>query len=193
MTQRRCSLELLLSETRTFGVARLARLLLELACELELALRAGVCSAQLSAASVVIEHAGTPRERARLPLSAAQPGDPELQPALREMGALIEQLLGQLSLGVEGSLLRAPQPPAPRRADQPLLHAWRRALAAIARRCASPGAYQSAVELVRDLNRLSAVSQRIVARRLLPPRVYVCRPRPAQQQAALPKVMLRCA
>lgn len=191
MAQRRCSLELILSETRSFGVARLARLLLELASELELSLRTGVCSVQLSPASVIIEHAGTLRERARLPLSAVQPGSPELQPALRDMGALIEQLLGQLSLGVDSSL--APQAPVPRRADQPLLQAWRRALAAIARRCASAGAYRSAAELVRDLERLSRVTQRIVARRLLPPRVYLCQPRPAQQQAALPKVMLRCA
>jgi hypothetical protein len=109
------------------------------------------------------------------------------------MGTLIEQLLGQLSLGVDDCLDAAPQAPALRRADQPLVHAWRRALGAIARRCASAGAYRSAAELVRDLDKLSSVSERIVARRHQPPRVFVCRPRPAQQQAALPKVMLRCA
>ncbi len=191
MAERRCSLDTLLAETQPFGMARLARLLLELASDLELAMRTGVCSAQLSSASVLVEHAGTERERARLPLAPAQPGEPALQPALREMGALLEQL-GRLKLGVEDSL-SAPRPPSSRRADQPLLHAWRRILAVIARRCASAGAYPSAAELVRDLERLSRISQRIVARRRLPPHVYVSHPKPALQVAALPKVMLRCA
>ena len=105
MAPPRCTFELLLSETRSFGVARLSRLLHELATELELALRTGVCSEPLSLASVVIEHAGTREERARLPLTAAQAGSPELQPALREMGTLIEQLLQRLSLGVDASLM----------------------------------------------------------------------------------------
>lgn len=193
MAQARCSLELLLSESRSFGMMRLARLLRELASELALAQRTGVCSAPLSPASVVIEQAGTPLERARLPLSVAESSSPELQPALREMGTLIDQLLRQLSLGVDTSLDAAPQAPAPRRADQPLVQAWRRALAAIARRCASAGAYRSAAELVSDLDKLSGVSERIVARRQQRPRVFVCHPRPVQPQAALPKVMLRCA
>src|SRR5690606_28555397 len=122
-----------------------------------------VCSAQLSPANVFVEHAGTRLERARLPLSAAQGEPPVLQPALREMGALIEQLLGQLSLGVDDSLTAPPRAPIPRRADQPLLNAWRRTLAAVARRCNSAGAYRSAAELVRDLERLSLITHRIVA------------------------------
>lgn len=193
MAQSRCSLERLFSESRSFGLVRLVRLLRDLASELELAQRTGVCSAELSPASVVIEQAGTRLERARLPLSAAQSSSPELQPALREMGTLIERLLQQVSLGVDDSLDAAPQAPTSRRADQPLVQAWRRALGAIARRCTSAGSYRSAAELVRDLDKLSSVSERIVARRQQPPVVFVCQPRPAQPQAALPKVMLRCA
>jgi hypothetical protein len=193
MSRSGTSLSVLLSDTRAFGTARLARLLHQLATELELALRSGVCCAPLSPDSILVDLPGTRWERARLPLSAQQSDTPELQPVLRELGALIEQLLAQLSLCVEESLAPTARAPAQRRADQPLVHAWRRALGAIARRCSSAGAYRSAAELVRDLERLSGVSQRIVARRQLPPRVYVCQPRPAQQQATLPKVMLRCA
>lgn len=184
---------MLFSGTPSFGVARLARLLLELASELELAMRSEIASARLSLDSVQIEHAGTCRERARLPLATPQPGVPALQPALQEMGALIEQLLGQLSLCVEDALPPARAASAPRRADQPLLHAWRCTLAVIARRCSSAGAYRSVAELVRDLARLSRVSERIVARRRQPPRVHVHYPKPAQRLTPLPKVMLRCA
>ncbi|MEY4551647.1 MAG: hypothetical protein RL685_7842 [Pseudomonadota bacterium] len=183
---------MLLSGTSSFGVARLARLLLELGSELELALRSEIAIARLSVDSVQIEHVGTSRERARLPLATPQPGIPALQPALREMGTLIEQLLGR-SLCVEDALPPARAAAAPRRADQPLLHAWRCTLAVIARRCASAGAYRSAAELVSDLARLSHVSERIVARRRRPPLVYVHYPKPAKPLTPLPKVMLRCA
>lgn len=193
MSRSGTSLSVLVSGTRSFGAARLARLLHQLAAELDLALRTGVCCAPLRAESILVDQAGTRWESARWPLDAAQAGVTELQPALRELGALMELLLGQVPLCIEDSLLPAGRGPTLRRADQPLLNAWRRTLGAIARRCSSPGAYRSAAELVRDLDKLSGVSQRIVARRQKPPRVYLCQPRPAQQHAALPKVMLRCA
>ena len=174
----------LLALSPTLGVRRLTLLAWQLASELELAASTGVTPGRIAAETVRIENAGTPFERARLPLARQQADAPEPRSGLCDLGLLLQRLLADKPLYLEESVWMPPQAGARvlrRRADAEVLHSIGRALSLIARRCiGSQRTYRAPSELVQDLNRLAQLVGRIVAcRRAAPPVVRLCQPRPA--------------
>jgi hypothetical protein len=189
------TLESVLVASPLLGVRRATRLALQLAIELDLAVRGEVTPAQLRPDAILVENPGTASERARLPIAADQSGTPARRAGLAQLGRLIQGWLSAKPLYLEESIWM-PQGAARmlrRRADAQVLHALGRALSLIAQRCiGAPRPYLNTIEPVRDLTRLAELTSRIVARRRsLPPVARVHRPRAVERcAAALPKVVV---
>jgi len=188
-----------LAELPVLGVRRLTLLALQLATELDLALRCEVTPGSLRLESIFVENAATPLERARLPVATRQLGVPPPRASLREFGLLLAQVLVDKPLYLEESVWmprKAGVRVLRRRADAEVVYSLGRALSLIAQRCSGgPRAYQGTPEVVRDLTKLADLTSRIVARRrAVPPVVSIHRPRmSAPRVAALPKVLLQRA
>jgi hypothetical protein len=194
-TVRSGKLDAVLASCPALGARRLTLIAVQLAGELELALRTEVTPGKIRADTISVENAGTPFERVRIPWAAQQTDRPDARAALRELGWLLGGLLADKPLYLEESVWMPPHATGVlrRRADAEVVHAIGRALMLVAQRCiGSSRAYTSAAPLLRDLNRLSAVVGRIVAqRRASPPIVHVSRPRPvAPPRPGLPSVVV---
>ena len=193
--QRSGKLDAVLASSPALGARRVTLIAAQLAGELALALRTEVTPGTIRADCIHVENAGTPFERVRIPWAAQQAERPDARAALRELGWLIGGVLADLPLYLEGSVWMPPHATRVlrRRADAEVVHAIRRALMLIAQRCiGSSRPYESPAALLRDLNRLAAIVDRIVAqRRARPAIVHVCQPRPAATpRASLPSVMI---
>ena len=188
-----------LAELPVLGVRRLALIALELATELDLALRCEVTPDRLSLERIFVENAATPFERARLPVASRQIGAPAPRASLCELGLLLARVLADKPLYLEESVWiprKAGVRVLRRRADAEVVHSLGRALSLIAQRCTGgPRAYQGTPELVRDLTKVADLTSRIVARRrAVPPVVSIHRPRVSTPRGAvLPKVLLQRA
>jgi len=183
-------LSALLELSPALGVRRLTLLVCQLASALALAVSTGVTPGRICAETIRIENAGTPFERARLPLARQQADAPEPQGGLRDLGLLLQRLLAERPLYLEESVWMPPHAGARvlrRRADVEVLHALGRALSLIVRRCiASTRAYRTPSELVRDSSQLAELVARIVARRRATrPVVGLCHPRAAARPGPL--------
>jgi hypothetical protein len=171
------------------GARRLILIALQLATELELAHRSGISHAPLTAATVRLERCGTPFEQALLTRGPARPDAQAAESDLKDLGALLLQLLDQTPLFLEGSIWT-------RRADRDVLSALRRALTLIVANCKRAGAgarYGDAFDVTHDLAKLATIAGRIVAqRRPPPPRFSVHRPKPASApwHETVPKVVV---
>ena len=186
-----------LAELPVLGVRRLTLLALQLATELDLALRCEVTPGSLRLERIFVENAATPLERARLPVATRQLGVQPPRASLREFGLLLAQVLVDKPLYLEESVWiprKAGVRVLRRRADAEVVHSLGRALHLIALRCSGgPRAYQGTSEVVRDLTKLADLTSRIVARRrAVPPVVSIHRPRLSTPRVpVLPKVLLQ--
>lgn len=193
-----CPLTSVLASSEALGARRLTALAVQLARELEIAEMAGVSLRPITLDDVVIENAGSSRERARLvPVLDAPERGPDNRAQLARLGALIDRIIADKPLFLEDAVWVPPgsgdDRVRRRRADADVLRSLARALSLIAQRCqGGPTAYASLADLSRDLDKLSLLTERIVARRRAPaPIVSIAHPRPRHAAGApLPKVIV---